>query len=183
MSLVRVENLSVQYGTRTVLSHVSLCVEKGEIVTIVGPNGSGKTSLLRAIIGAVEPLKGLVSKDVGVKIGYVPQKLHVDETLPMTVSRFLKLPGGVTAQGAIIAPFWWAIPTRIASPGIDRKARFIAFGRGNTRIGSARLRCILSADRTSQAGYRLRYFDDQPRITCRDERFRPCDLSQRPRLL
>jgi zinc transport system ATP-binding protein len=97
MSLIDVEDLSVRYGARTVLSRVSLRVEPGEIVTIVGPNGSGKTSLLRAIIGAVKPVKGRVLRQSDVKIGYVPQKLHIDETLPITVSRFLKLPGGVTA--------------------------------------------------------------------------------------
>ncbi len=97
MSLIQVENLSVRYGARTALSRVSLRVEPSEIVTIVGPNGSGKTSLLRAIIGAIKPLQGRVLQASGLKIGYVPQKLHIDETLPITVSRFLKLPGGVTA--------------------------------------------------------------------------------------
>lgn len=96
MSLVQVKDLNVRYGARTVLSGVSLHVEPGEIVTIVGPNGSGKTSLLRAIIGAVKPAQGSVTQGNGVKIGYVPQKLHIDETLPITVSRFLKLPGGVS---------------------------------------------------------------------------------------
>ena len=97
MSLIQVENLSVRYGARTALSRVSLRVERSEIVTIVGPNGSGKTSLLRAIIGAIKPLQGRVLQASSLKIGYVPQKLHIDETLPITVSRFLKLPGGVTA--------------------------------------------------------------------------------------
>jgi zinc transport system ATP-binding protein len=97
MSLIQVEDLSVRYGARTVLSGVSLRVEPGEIVTIVGPNGSGKTSLLRAIIGAVKPIKGRVVHGNGVKIGYVPQRLQIDETLPITVSRFLKLPGGGAA--------------------------------------------------------------------------------------
>ena len=97
MSLVQVEDLSVRYGARTALSRVSLRVEPSEIVTIVGPNGSGKTSLLRAIIGAIKPLQGRVVQASSLKIGYVPQKLHIDETLPITVSRFLKLPGGVTA--------------------------------------------------------------------------------------
>ena len=96
MSLVNVENLSVRYGARTVLSHVSLNVQPGEIVTIVGPNGSGKTSLLRAIIGAVKPTKGRVTRGADVRIGYVPQRLHIDATLPMTVARFLRLPGGAS---------------------------------------------------------------------------------------
>ena len=97
MSLVQVEDISVRYGARTALSRVSLRIEPSEIVTIVGPNGSGKTSLLRAIIGAIKPLQGRVVQASSLKIGYVPQKLHIDETLPITVSRFLKLPGGVTA--------------------------------------------------------------------------------------
>lgn len=94
MSLVDVENLSVRYGANTVLSNVSLRIDPGEIVTIVGPNGSGKTSLLRAIIGAVKPAQGRASLSSDVKIGYVPQKLHIDGTLPITVTRFLKLPSG-----------------------------------------------------------------------------------------
>ena len=97
MSLIQVEDLSVRYGARTALSRVSLRVEPSEIVTIVGPNGSGKTSLLRAIIGAIKPFQGRVMQASSLKIGYVPQKLHIDETLPITVSRFLKLSGGVTA--------------------------------------------------------------------------------------
>ena len=95
MSLIHVEGLSVRYGARTALSDVSLRIEPNEIVTIVGPNGSGKTSLLRAIIGAVKPLSGSIVQASNLKIGYVPQKLHIDDTLPITVSRFLKLPGGL----------------------------------------------------------------------------------------
>lgn len=93
MPLVQIENLSLRYGGNTVLGNVSLAVEPGEIVTIVGPNGSGKTSLLRAIIGAARPAGGQVTLKPGLRLGYVPQKLHIDPTLPMTVERFLRLPG------------------------------------------------------------------------------------------
>lgn len=95
MNLISTENLSVHYGAKTVLQDVSLSVGPGEIVTIVGPNGSGKTSLLRALIGAVQPVSGRVTHRPGLRIGYVPQKLHIDPTLPMTVERFLRLPGRV----------------------------------------------------------------------------------------
>ena len=95
MSLIQVEGLSVSYGARTALTDVSLRIEPNEIVTIVGPNGSGKTTLLRAIIGAVKPSVGSIVQASNLKIGYVPQKLHIDDTLPITVSRFLKLPGGL----------------------------------------------------------------------------------------
>ena len=91
MSLISVSNLSVRYGANTVLHHVNLSVEPGEIVTIVGPNGSGKTSLLRAVIGAVPPAAGEIAVKSGLRIGYVPQRLHIDATLPITVERFMRL--------------------------------------------------------------------------------------------
>ncbi|NOC45604.1 MULTISPECIES: metal ABC transporter ATP-binding protein [unclassified Ruegeria] len=103
MTLVSVENLSVRYGSNTVLSHVDMAVEPGEIVTIVGPNGSGKTSLLRAIIGATRPSAGHVSLKPGLKIGYVPQKLHVDPTLPISVERFMRLTDRVSGRQCVEA--------------------------------------------------------------------------------
>jgi len=92
MKLVNARALSVRLGSQEVLRHVDLEVERGEIVTIVGPNGSGKTTLLRAIIGAVSASSGKIDKVPHLKIGYVPQRLHIDATLPITVSRFMNLP-------------------------------------------------------------------------------------------
>lgn len=93
MRLITVQDLSVQYGGNTVLHGVDLCVDSGEIVTIVGPNGSGKTSLFKAIIGSVQPSAGDITQRPGLRIGYVPQKLHIDPTLPITVERFMRLGG------------------------------------------------------------------------------------------
>ena len=103
MSLVAVEDITVGYGADTVLAHVSLSIQPGEIVTIVGPNGSGKTTLLRALIGAVRPASGQITHKPGLRIGYVPQKLHIDPTLPMTVLRFLRLPGGIARSDCTAA--------------------------------------------------------------------------------
>lgn len=100
MSLVEMSGLNVQLGGQTVLHHVDFSIDPGEIVTIVGPNGSGKSTLLRAIIGAVEPSAGAVICKPGLRIGYVPQKLHIDPTLPMTVRRFLDLPQRVRDDAA-----------------------------------------------------------------------------------
>jgi len=69
MSLILIEKLSVKYGSNTVLREVDLEISSGEIVTIVGPNGSGKTSLLKAIIGAVQPADGEVKLKPKLKIG------------------------------------------------------------------------------------------------------------------
>lgn len=90
--LVSARGLTVRYGARTALRDVDLDVCAGEIVTIVGPNGSGKTSLLRAVIGAIRPAEGRVRRRPGLRTGYVPQRLHIDPTLPITVGRFLGLP-------------------------------------------------------------------------------------------
>ena len=104
MILVEIDNLDIRLGGNTVLHDVEMRVESGEIITIVGPNGSGKTTLLKAIIGALKPSAGWVKKSSGLRIGYVPQRLHIDETLPITVRRFLSLPRSVSdsvAQDAL----------------------------------------------------------------------------------
>ncbi|OLO10128.1 zinc ABC transporter ATP-binding protein ZnuC [Chromohalobacter japonicus] len=79
------------YGFLTV-ENIHLDLARGEIVTIVGPNGSGKTTLLKSIIGALTPCRGRIDKAPGLVVGYVPQRLHLDATLPMTVSRLMRLP-------------------------------------------------------------------------------------------
>ncbi|SES09633.1 zinc transport system ATP-binding protein [Tranquillimonas rosea] len=100
MSLVSLKDVSVSLGAQRVLDHVDLSIEPGEIVTVVGPNGSGKSTLLRTIIGALKPRGGQVSRQSGLRIGYVPQRLHVDPTLPLTVHRFLGLPRRVSRAAA-----------------------------------------------------------------------------------
>lgn len=92
MPLLSIENLSIQLGGHTALTNINMSIGKGEIVTIVGPNGSGKSTLLCAIVGAIKPTSGSIQKSPALRIGYVPQKLHIDPTLPMTVARFMCLP-------------------------------------------------------------------------------------------
>ncbi len=92
MSLISTAGLTLRYGNQMVLRDVDFTIDRGEIVTVVGPNGSGKSSLLRALIGALKPARGSVTRAPGLRIGYVPQKLQIDATLPLTVQRFLNLP-------------------------------------------------------------------------------------------
>ncbi|WP_434290087.1 ATP-binding cassette domain-containing protein [Celeribacter sp. SCSIO 80788] len=100
MSLINIENVTLHLGGRLVLDDVSMTVEPGEIVTIVGPNGSGKSTLMKVVIGALAPESGTVTRQKGLRIGYVPQKLHIDPTLPLTVRRFLSLPKRVSDAAA-----------------------------------------------------------------------------------
>ena len=89
--LIEVQNLCVGYGNKEVLRNVNLSLNKKEIVTIVGPNGSGKTTLFKSIIGSTPISSGKVLIRPNLKIGYVPQVLNIDRSLPLTVERFLNL--------------------------------------------------------------------------------------------
>ena len=99
--LASAENVSVSINANQILLGASLSVSEGEVVTIVGPNGAGKTTLVRAILGLVRPTEGSLYRRPGLNIGYMPQKLHIDPTMPMTVNRFLALgvPAKLSGQG------------------------------------------------------------------------------------
>ena len=103
--LISAESLSVRHGGAAVLSGVRFAIRAGEIVTVVGPNGSGKSTLIRALIGLEPAATGTVTRAPGLVIGYVPQKLHIDASLPMSVRRFLSLPRrvGDAEAGAALA--------------------------------------------------------------------------------
>jgi len=90
--LVEASGIVVRFGGRTTLDRIDLAVHRGEIVTLIGPNGSGKTTLVRVVLGLLAPDAGNVRRPPGLRIGYVPQRLAVERTLPLTVRRFLDLP-------------------------------------------------------------------------------------------
>ena len=100
MRLATLDNVDMRFGGQAVLHDVDFHIDKGEIVTIVGPNGSGKSTLLRVLLGAQTPTSGTVTRLPGLRIGYIPQKLHIDPTLPLTVRRFLDLPRRVPEDEA-----------------------------------------------------------------------------------
>lgn len=89
--LITLRDVSVSYGSREVLSHISLSLKPGKILTLIGPNGAGKSTLVNVVLGLVKPTIGSIERQANLKIGYVPQKLHLDKTLPLTVERFMAL--------------------------------------------------------------------------------------------
>jgi zinc transport system ATP-binding protein len=92
---LEVEGLGVRFGRRPVLSGVSFVVPEGDTLAVIGPNGSGKTILFKALIGAV-PTEGTVRWAPGTRIGYVPQKLDIERDLPITGIDFLRAKAAVS---------------------------------------------------------------------------------------
>lgn len=82
---IQAENLSFQYEETPVLENVSFEIREGEFVGIFGPNGGGKTTLLKLIMGFLKPQKGRIKNKVSGSIGYVPQISHLDRQFPITV--------------------------------------------------------------------------------------------------
>jgi zinc transport system ATP-binding protein len=90
-SLLSANSICKKFGGRKVLQDISLSIGKGQIVTLIGPNGAGKTTLVRILLGLLKPDAGELSSIDSLRIGYMPQKVHIEATLPLTVQRFLRL--------------------------------------------------------------------------------------------
>ncbi|WP_318417978.1 zinc ABC transporter ATP-binding protein ZnuC [Photobacterium leiognathi] len=102
-TLVELQSITVSFGERDVLDNISLKLERGEITTLIGPNGAGKSTLVKVITGLSKPTKGKVVRKKGIRIGYVPQKLRLNDTLPLSVDRFMRLAGRYSKEQRIEA--------------------------------------------------------------------------------
>ena len=94
---VSVKDCTVAYGSNVVLEHVSFDVFQGQVAAIIGPNGSGKTTIMRAILGLVPVAAGEIRifgkhfHAVRDLVGYVPQRFDFDRNFPLTVREFMDL--------------------------------------------------------------------------------------------
>ncbi len=94
--LISADQLSLHINQRQILDAISLHIEPAQIITLIGPNGSGKTSLVRVLLGLLQADSGELKRRDGLVIGYMPQKVHIDPVLPMSVVRFLRMGCQVT---------------------------------------------------------------------------------------
>ncbi len=96
--LLKLRNVGFVRQGRTILKDVNLDIHAGEIITLIGPNGAGKSTLLKLALGLIKPSSGSRSSTPKLRIGYMPQHISLPETLPLSVTHFLKLAKGFDAR-------------------------------------------------------------------------------------
>ena len=88
--LIEIKNMDLAYQKQVVLSNVSLSVFEHDFIGIIGPNGGGKTSLVKAILGLIKPIRGSIRLSLErSKIAYLPQGSKIDENFPITVKEVI----------------------------------------------------------------------------------------------
>lgn len=91
--LLQLHNAGIYRDGKWLVRAVDFSVKRGEIVTLIGPNGSGKSTSAKMAVGVLQPSEGHVARANNLRIGYVPQKLAIDWSLPLTVHRLMTLTG------------------------------------------------------------------------------------------
>ena len=99
--LLDLRGIEYAVAGRSILQGIFMQIARGQIVTLIGPNGAGKTTLIKIAMGLLEPDEGQVLRAPDLRIGYMPQRLHVDRTMPLKVDRFLRL-GKTVEHGALM---------------------------------------------------------------------------------
>ncbi len=89
--LIAANGITLAMAGRRILDHVDMAVHAGEIVTVIGPNGSGKSTLVKVLLGLLRADEGTVRRRPGLRIGYLPQKFHLDRNIPLSVARLITL--------------------------------------------------------------------------------------------
>ena len=93
--LVKLENAGVYRSSKWLVRGISLEINQGQIVTLIGPNGSGKTTTAKIILNILNTDEGLVKGNTN-KMAYVPQKINIDWTMPLRVIDYMKITSSLT---------------------------------------------------------------------------------------
>ncbi len=102
-SIIEAHDLGVLRNGRWLVRNVCLTLNDGEIVTLIGPNGGGKSTTAKALLNLIKLDEGRVTRRDGLVVGYVPQKLSIDWTLPLTVRRLMTLTGSASNESILEA--------------------------------------------------------------------------------
>jgi zinc transport system ATP-binding protein len=94
MTLVELKNIGLKIDSKQIIEGISLQLKRGKITTLIGPNGGGKTSLARILLGILKPTTGKVLGAQKIKIGYMPQKLDLEKNIPISAGDFVELENG-----------------------------------------------------------------------------------------
>ena len=94
--LIALENAGVMKNKKWLVRGITMSVSLGEIVTLIGPNGSGKTTTAKIALGLWNISEGIAKRKNNLRVGYVPQKLQIDWTVPINVNRFMSLTNKVS---------------------------------------------------------------------------------------
>ncbi|MDI6827642.1 MAG: metal ABC transporter ATP-binding protein [Armatimonadota bacterium] len=84
-NMIEFKNVDLGYDKTPVLTSLNFAIKKGDFVGIVGPNGVGKTTLLRGMLGTLTPLRGEIIYERSIRFGYVPQRQSLDDSFPLSV--------------------------------------------------------------------------------------------------
>lgn len=98
--IAKLQNVGLAINRNKILSNINLELKKGEITTLIGPNGGGKTSIARILLGIMQPTQGKITVSPKIKIGYMPQKISIDKTIPLTAKDFIQLSSHHSADDA-----------------------------------------------------------------------------------
>ena len=89
--LISAQHVHHQFGERKVLQDINLQIARNRIITLIGPNGAGKSTLVKILLKIITPSAGQVTHHQDLTISFMPHKIHIDPTLPLTVERFMQL--------------------------------------------------------------------------------------------
>lgn len=99
-SLLQINDVCLSYGERHVLCHITQCIKNTDFIVLSGPNGGGKTTLLRLIAGLLKPTRGTICRAPSTTIGYLPQYRHIDRKFPVRVI-------DTVLSGLACKSHWW----------------------------------------------------------------------------
>lgn len=91
MAIVTANDLTVAYGNHQVINRLNFKIDPGDFLVVIGENGVGKTTLIRALLGFLKPKSGEIKIDPATKLGYVPQFRNIDREYPLSIRDFVAL--------------------------------------------------------------------------------------------